>query len=410
MTNTNTLPSSADEAVQRNPLLLARHLLAGPTVYRDPVTGLACIGHYRAACDILADTTTYSSRNPMIFSRTCSPIADEVHASLKARGFLPVDTLVTNDPPGHRHYRRIVERIFSPAVVRRLEGDIRAIGDELLDDMLRSDKAEVMGSLALKLPIYFILGQLGVSRDDYAKVKHWADISIERISPVIPPVHERELTEAVIAMQRYIWTHLQRAKASGADTLLGLLARAGDGDEALSPEELVNMATQIFVAGHETSTALIGHAILLLIEQPELRARLIAEPALIGAFIEEVLRLHPPVGALRIATRDVTLDGHVIKAGEMVALNVMAANRDPKMFYNPDAVDLSRANASQHLSFGKGIHYCIGNMVARAEARVAIEGLLARAPRFRLDTQAPPPRYAAVYHAHVLERLSVCFG
>ena len=403
------LPSSSDEMVQRNPLLLARHLLAGPTVHRDPVTGLACIGRYRAISDILADPATYSSRNPMIFSRTCSPIADEVHASLKARGFLPVDTLVTNDPPGHRHYRRIVERIFSPAVVRRLEGDIRAIADELFDELLADDRAELMTSLALKLPIFFILGQLGVSRADFAHVKHWADISIERISPVIPPERERELTEEVIAMQAYIWTHLQRAKASGADTLLGLLAGAAGADEALTPEELVNMATQIFVAGHETSTALIGHALLMLAEQPALRDRLIAAPDLIPKFIEEVLRLHPPVGMLRITTRDVSIDGHAIAAGEMVVLNAMAGNRDPEVFDNPDAVDLARANAGQHLSFGKGMHYCIGNMVARAEAHVAIEGMLARAPQFRLDEQAPAPRYAAVYHAHVLERLHIRF-
>ena len=346
----------------------------------------------------------------MIFSRTCSPIVDEVHASLKARGFLPVDTLVTNDPPSHRDYRRIVERIFSPAVVRRLENDIRSIAAELLDETIAAERADWMKSLALKLPIFFILAQLGVSRDDFEKVKYWADISIERISPVIPPERERVLTEAVIEMQQYIWKHAQHAKATQAETLLGLLARASEGDNGLTPEELVNMATQIFVAGHETSTALIGHATLTLIEQPELRTKLIAEPDLIPAYVEEVLRLHPPVGGLRIATRDVSIDGEEIKAGEMIALNFMAANRDPEIFENPDAVNLSRANSSQHLSFGKGIHYCIGNMVARLEARVAIEGLLARAPDFQLDEQAPQPRYAAVYHAHVLERLPIRFA
>ena len=197
------------------------------------------------------------------------------------------------------------------------------------------------------------------------------------------------------------------ARETGADTLLGLLARATEGEDGLSPEEMVNMATQIFVAGHETSTALIGHAILMLIEYPDIRARLIADRTLIPAFVEEALRLHPPVGGLRIATRDVDIDGEMIRAGEMVSLNFMAANRDPEMFADPDAVDLARPNGTQHLSFGKGIHYCIGNMVARCEARVAVEGLLARAPDFSLDADAPPPRYAAVYHAHVLERLSI---
>mgnify|MGYP000895691140 CR=1 FL=1 len=254
MTNSTT-PSIADEAVQRNPLLLARHLLSGPTVYRDPGTGMPWVGRYGTVSAILGDPETYSSRNPMIFSRSCSPIADEVYSSLKARGFAPVDTLVTNDPPAHRHYRRIVERIFSPAVVRRLEGDIRAIADELLDEIVTQDRVEIMKTLALKLPIFFILGQLGVSRDDYAKVKYWADISIERISPVIPPA----TAPAVVSPRQYI-ARIRMGELTLAAMTSGRVARNPTFSRWKSTAADITIAPSNTVASLETRISAVSLA------------------------------------------------------------------------------------------------------------------------------------------------------
>jgi cytochrome P450 family 142 subfamily A polypeptide 1 len=173
---------------------------------------------------------------------------------------------------------------------------------------------------------------------------------------------------------------------------------------------MVNIASQLLVAGNETTTTTLTTAMFMLLEAPELRARLIAEPALIPAYVEEVLRLHAPIPHLyRQVLKDTELAGVAIPKGAVVMVVYGAGNRDPAKFPSPAEIDLQRANGRQHLSFGKGVHFCIGNVLSRTELRIALEQLLQRIPAFRLDPFQPAPRWAASFQAHALENLSLVF-
>jgi len=350
---------------------------------------------------------TFSSRNPLIFARTNSPVADEVARRFRSRGFAAVDTLVTNDPPSHGHFRKLVERIFTHSIVRELEVGIQQIANELLTSLAKSREVELIENFAQKLPLFFITDQLGVPREDWQKIKQWSDLVIERISPVVPAERELQITDELIDMQQYMWASAQAAARSGSDTLVGRLMRADVDGQRLSPEEYINIATQLFVAGHETTTTLIGHAALLLLDDFPLRERLSSHRSLIAAFIEEALRLHPPVAALRVTTEDTEIGGVPIPRGSMVSLCTLSGNYDPAAFTEPYKVNLDRSNLGQHLSLGRGLHFCIGNLVARAEARIAVDTLLTHFPNICLDVKKDRPAYAALYHVHALEKLHV---
>lgn len=170
------------------------------------------------------------------------------------------------------------------------------------------------------------------------------------------------------------------------------------------------MATQLLVAGNETTTTTLTTAMFMLIEAPQVRARLSAEPASIAAYVEEVLRLHAPIPHLyRQVLADTELAGVAIPKGAVVMVVYGAGNRDATKFPSPGDIDLARGNARQHLSFGKGVHFCIGNVLARTELRIALEQLLQRIPAFRLDPEQPAPRWATSFQAHALENLSLAF-
>ena len=237
-----------------------------------------------------------------------------------------------------------------------------------------------------------------------------SDISIEMINPTLAPERELEITDDLIEMQQYIRQRAEAYRLQPADTLLSKLVHVELDGERLNPRELISIMHQLLVAGNETTTNAIGTGIWMLLEHQEVRAQLETEPTLMANFVEEVLRLHAPSPHLyRQVLADTEIGGVPIAKNSVLILSYLAANHDEHKFSCPEDIDLKRPNARQHMAFGRGIHFCIGNQLARAEMRVAFARLLARLPRLALDPEQPLPRFATIYHTRGLENLHTVF-
>jgi cytochrome P450 len=301
-----------------------------------------------------------------------------------------VDALAIADPPVHARQRKLSNKAFSVRRVAALEPAIRALTESLVAAILPQrgahwSAADWVREVAVPLPMTVITGLIGLPAEDIPQLKRWSDAGVALLSGVNTPEqlasHAREASEAV----GYFAGHVDAAARAPGDDVLGDLVRAmGDSDEALSRDEVVSILMQILVAGNETTTSLIGSALLLLLDHPAIEARLRADRALIEPFLEEVLRLESPLhGHFRVVRRDTEVAGAPLPQGSRVMLLWGAANRDGDEFPNPDAIDLARRNARAHLGFGIGIHHCIGAALARLEARVALETLISRTSAVR---------------------------
>jgi cytochrome P450 len=410
MTADSSVLTFSDPAVQRCPFAAYARLQSERPVYHDPGTGFYVVTRYDDIVQVNTNTRVYSNTTTQVFARSHSPLAAEVGRRYAEQGFLTVHTLVSNDPPSHSGYRALVDQAFARRTVVALEPGIRQTVDALIDGFIDRGKVDFLAEVAIPLPMHVIAQELGLPVQDWPLFKQWSDASIEQINPNLAPERELELTDILIRMQQYLHRHLMAYREQPAATVLSTLANAEIDGRRLSSEEMVNIASQLLVAGNETTTTTLTTAMFMLTEAPQVRARLIAEPALIPAYVEEVLRLHAPIPHLyRQVLEDTELAGVAIPKGAVVMVVYGAGNRDAAKFPSPDDIDLGRVNARQHLSFGKGVHFCIGNVLARTELRIALEQLLRRIPAFRLDPAQAAPRWAASFQAHALENLSLVF-
>lgn len=409
MTTTPAI-SFADPDVRRCPHAAYAQLQAESPVYFDAGTGFHVVTRYADIAYVNARPEIFSNMTSQVFDRSHSPVAAEVARRYTEHGFLPVHTLVSNDPPSHGQYRALVDLAFARKNVIPLEPGIRDIVDGLIDGFIGAGRIAFFDDFAIKLPMFVIARELGLPREDWRQMKAWSDAAIEQINPNLAPERELELTDLLIGMQQYLHRHAMAYRANPAPCLLSAVANAQIDGRLLTDSELINIATQLLVAGNETTTNTLGSAVWALLETPDLRQRLSADPALIPGFVEEVLRLHSPVPNIyRVVREDTELAGVALAKGAVLMLSYGAGNRDENKFACPERIDPERRNAREHMSFGKGIHFCIGNMLARTELRIALERLLVRLPDFALDPDAPPLRWSESFQAHTLERLDLVF-
>ncbi len=277
-------------------------------------------------------------------------------------------TLVTTDPPDHRKLRNLVNQAFTPRAVARLSDRVAQITQELLDQVKPTGKMDIVSDIAFPLPAKIIADMLGVPPEDWDIFRRWASFDGGEHGAA-PADFRREMTN-------YFLRLLEMRRKDPREDLVSSLSQAEIDGERLSDQELVSFCFLLLAAGQETTKNLIANAMLCLTDDPDSLARLQREPALMPTAIEEVLRYLPPVWFLfRRTKQDVELAGQHIPANQMVLAWTASADRDAAQFPDPDRFMIDR-EPNRHLTFGRGIHFCVGAPLARLEAKIVLPMLL----------------------------------
>ena len=324
-------------------------------------------------------------------------LSKDMHAALARDGAVVAEGLpgpafarhmLSVDPPDHTRLRRLTSAAFSRPRIAALRPRVQAIAGGLLDDLQARGEVvvDLVQGFAFPLPFTVISELLGVPEPDRDHLGTWFTALL---APSPAPEPPAEAVTASANIVRYLTELLARKRAAPGEDLITDLVRAADQSGALSEQEMLSTIFQLTVAGHDTTTSLIGNGTAALLAHPDQRDALAADPALIPHAIEEILRWDAPVphSTFRYATRDVALGGTVIPAFAQVIISLAAAGRDPARYDKPDKFDVARADTS-HLAFGHGIHHCLGARLARLEAVTALTTLHGRFPTMRL---AVPP-------------------
>jgi cytochrome P450 len=303
---------------------------------------------------------------------------------------LSAGNLLQTDPPRHHTLRRLVGAAFSPRVVTGLAVRIAEVTHELLDATGGAAELDLVPTLAYPLPVTVIAELLGLPTSDRELFRSWADRLFEQdTADPNDPELARKIDDATADMLAYLAEHCTDRRANPRQDLISRLATVEADGERLSDEEVVNFSVVLLLAGHITTTALLGNIVLCVDEYPNVWAELHADRSLVEATIEEVLRYRSSFTQVgRVTMADTELGGRVIPADAIVTPWLLSANRDEREYSDPDRFDVHRLG-NHHLAFGHGIHFCIGQLLARVEARVAVGVLLDRYAEIRLDPGVP---------------------
>jgi cytochrome P450 len=290
--------------------------------------------------------------------------------------------MLNKDGDDHRRLRRLVTRAFTPRMVEQLRPRIQELADELIDRVEARGEMDVVEEFAFPLPITVIAELLGIPAADRDRFRVWSNATV---TPALDPEELAHFSELMDEFVTYLRRLFERRREDPGDDLVSALLQAEDGGDTLSEQELFSMVSLLIIAGHETTVSLIGNVVLALLQHPDQRAALAADPATIPRAIEELLRYDGPVerALTRWAAEDVEVGGQTIGRGDAVIVILGSADRDPARFADPDVLDLARDDV-KHVAFGRGSHYCLGAPLARLEAEIALTTLLRRLPRMRL--------------------------
>jgi cytochrome P450 len=313
--------------------------------------------------------------------------------------------MVVVDPPDHTRYRHLVAQSFTPRAIDSLNTRVADVTMELVDRIAGMPHLDLISDFAAQLPVVIIAEILGLPADDHPRMLQWGRSGAPLLDIGIGWKTYRNAINGLRGADRYLGEHfrLLRAGEPGDNPFSRLAA-----DGALTTRELTANAALIVGAGFETTVNLIGNGIVLLLQHPEQLARLRDDPDLWPAAVEEILRLDSPVQmTARTAGCDVEIAGEHIAAGDMVALLLGGANRDPHVFTDPARFDITRANARDHLAFASGVHACLGAALARIEGATALRALFETFPDMRLTA---PPQRRGLINLHGYARLPAQLG
>ncbi|MGX6602223.1 cytochrome P450 family protein [Micromonosporaceae bacterium Da 78-11] len=310
------------------------------------------------------------------------------------------------DPPDHTRLRRLMAPAFGARTVAAIDRHIRQVVDGLVDDLAAVDgAADVITSVALPLPVLVMAELIGFPIDDLDRLRGWSD-------EICRSRDAGRVHRAGLEFVAYLDEKIEQRRACPGEDLLSQLVRSAQAEmmtgTPTSRAELISSVFQLLLAGDETTVNLIGNAVLELLRHPAQLARLRARPDLIDSAVEEVMRFNGPVGHARhlYALADVEIGGVPIPRGDVVVPVLMAANRDPDVFPDPDVFDITRT-PNRHLGFGHGMHFCLGAALARLQARAAVGTLVRRFPELALAVDPDELRWTPELFLHGLVRLPV---
>jgi cytochrome P450 len=324
-----------------------------------------------------AEDVITAFKNPKIFS---SEGLRQTYRPEWINNYPIADSMLVMDPPDHTRLRALISRAFGTSVQTRLEPRIRENTRQVIAALPVGRSVDFVEHFAFRIPIAVVGELVGIT--NHPKIKDWMEVITQFTSVGSDLARQAQMRATVNEIREHFEEVLESRRREPREDLVSDLLRARVDGQALTHTELMGFLMLLLLGGLETTVHLLSYCAMRFQEQPELMTRLRAEPALIPRFIEEALRHGSPIqGLVRLATEDVELGGVRIPKGGKVLLLLASANRDEAMFPNPDTFDMDRPGGQQNLPFGHGIHFCLGAQLARLEARLALEALLARFSR-----------------------------
>jgi cytochrome P450 len=391
------------EENRRDPVPTYRRLRENTPIYRNRWQGTWVLSRYEDVTAVLRDPRFTSQRGQLLPFRLMrwSSRHHPDFVELIDRNLLMIDG------EEHRRIRGLVSKAFTPRRVEALRPRIERAVEELLDAAAARGEMELVHDLAHPLPVIVIAELLGVPLEDRDRFRSWSSEVAEILDPLsgregLAPVWRG--SEGLAGYFRELLA--ERRRAPKDDLLSAMLASKEDG-RGLDEADLLSLCGLLLAAGHETTTNLIGNAVLALLRHPEEKKRLVEDPGLMPGAVEEFLRFDSPVQVTdRVISEDLDFRGHRFRKGQLAVCLLGAANHDPERFPDPERLDVSRADRG-HLAFGLGPHVCLGAPLARLEGELAIGGLLRRFPNFEGPSEPPARRSSVVLRGPTKLPLSI---
>ena len=387
-------PSAFMEAQQEQP------------VFFSPVMNMWVVTRYDDLKAVMQDTDTFTSGGAFSAPAMVSPEALKVLGGLDHPIYRY--SLVNVDPPVHTRFRSNFQRAFSPRQVSILEPQIRELVHKLLDDLRANKRAEVIKTFCDQLPLLTICRLMGVPDADAPDIRRWSIDYVQVQNPGLSEEAQRQIGQSMMDYYEYMLKLVKHYVNNPADNLISAAIAARQSNaEPLTDEEIAGLTLNLVLAGHETTAALIGNTLYSLLSQRELWDYFCKHPERSAAAVDELIRHGgSAIGLFRRTSRDAVLGEVTIPKDSTVWIAYMSGNHDPAEFPNPEKLDFNRDNANGHLTFGHGMHYCIGASLAKTEIRLVVEELARHYPSLRLaeQTQVPVPSFILrAYQEMILE-------
>lgn len=351
--------------VRANPYEIYERLRRDDPVHRMRLINAWSLTGYEDAQTILQDHKRFSSGDNKL-------------------EYAPYRTMLDLDPPDHTRLRALVSKAFTPRAVAALGPRVEEIVEELLNDLAHKKRFDLISEFAYPLPVIVIAEMLGIPARDRDRFNVWSNDIALAVEPVLTDAEIARVKRASDEIVAYFEEIIAQRRDRPEEDMLSALLAAEEEGEKLTHDELIGTLMLLLVAGNETTRSLIGNGMLALLKNPAQLQRLRDKPELLDSAIDELLRYDSPVQfIIRVVMEETQFKGRRLRAGQKIMILVGAANRDPAVFTNPNLLNIER-NEKSHLSFGRGIHYCLGSPLALLEARVAFRGLLERFSSIRL--------------------------
>lgn len=350
-----------------------------PIFYSDELQAWI-VTRYDDIFSILNQPDVFSSRDAL---RPVVRFTPAVFAEL-SQGYPFVPNVVDSDGAAHTRFRNAVARAFVPRRIKSLEPFIQEVITSLVDSFAEDHRADLISQFCYPLPLEVALHLIGVPKEDMAATKKLSDCTSMLVNSPLPEEKQVEYARAFVQEQRYFLQLINERRKSPRQDLISDLLDTPPGEQPFNEAQLVNILVSLVVAGHETTTQLLGNGLFLLLSQPERWSALCAHPEGIPQTIEEIVRYDSPVPAFfRTTTREATVGGITFPADTLLMVVYGSANRDESQFPHADQFDMQRT-PNHHLAFGYGIHFCVGAFLARKQGQMALETLCRRLPTLRL--------------------------
>ncbi|MEI6496355.1 MAG: cytochrome P450 [Actinomycetota bacterium] len=403
------MPGLHEPAVQDDPFAYYAERLAQCPVWHEPGLNQFVIGGHAELRESLMDIERFSSQPARPGKASDAAIAH--HQVLAERGWPRQATLQRTDPPVHTRYRKLLNRVFTPATVRGFTPYIESIITELVDRFAAAGSCEFVADFALPLPGIFIAEQLGLDRADYRRFRRWAEAMLAQANRPLSVDEAIAEAELELEAQHFLAAEFEKRREQPTGDLISMLVHAHrDDEQPFTMAEMQDLLHQLVTGGFETTTGALSSAMWLLVRYPDQQALLREQPDLMTNFIEEVLRFDSPVqGLWRKATCPMEVAGVAIPEGSAVMMRFGAAGHDPRVFDEPERFDITRPNARNHVAFGFGAHFCVGAALARQQMHSAFTMLLDRLDGFELAEPMPQPAHDPSVFLRPMKRLPIRF-